>query len=127
MTRVKDPGVGGRTMELQADLGPLMATARASSHRTDTLPVDSIAIAGGERFEVREAELIRYVKRAFPKARLGSGSPRPRVEVLNGTGFLGVAQAVADKVVPAGGKITLTGTLPGFRRPTTQSVSYPQK
>ena len=127
LTRLKDPEVGRRTMELQADLGPLIATARAASHRTDTLPVDSIAIAGGERFEVREADLIRYVKRAFPKARLGSGNPRPRVEVLNGTGFLGVAQAVADKVVPAGGKITLTGNLPGFGEPTTQIVYYQDK
>ena len=35
-----------------------------------------------------------------------------------------MAQAVADKVVPAGGKITLTENLPGFGEKTTQIVYY---
>lgn len=124
MTRLKDSGVDRRTEALQADFGPVVETARAPEYRTDTLPVDSIAITDGERFSVREPELTGYVTRAFPKSRLGAGRARPRVEVFNGTGFLGVAQAVADKVVPAGGKITLTENLPGFGEQTTQIVYY---
>jgi hypothetical protein len=124
LTRLKDPAVGKRTLALQSNLGPLVSAATAADHRIDTLPVDSVSISAGERFAVREAELIAYVKRAFPDGRLGSELGRPRVEVLNGTGFLGVAQAVADKVVPAGGKITLTENFPGFGVPTTQIVYY---
>ena len=73
---------------------------------------------------IREPELIRYVHRAFPHSRLGAAAGRPRVEILNGTGFFGVAQAVADKVVPAGGKVTLTNNLRGFGQPTTEIVYY---
>ena len=39
------------------------------------------------------------------------------MEILNGTGALGVAQAVATKAVPAGGRVVLTDNLPGFRAP----------
>lgn len=116
--------VARQTTDLQSGLAPLVATAQAPDHRIDTLPVDSIAITGGERFAVRESDLVAYVKRAFPRERLGSDSGRPRVEVLNGTGFLGVAQAVADKVVPAGGKITLTENIQGFGQNVTEVVYF---
>ncbi|MEO6467520.1 MAG: LytR C-terminal domain-containing protein [Acidimicrobiia bacterium] len=116
--------VARRTTNLQSGLAPLVATAQAPDHRIDTLPVDSIAITGGERFAVRESDLVAYVQRAFPRERLGSDRGRPRVEVLNGTGFLGVAQAVADKVVPAGGKITLTENIRGFGQTSTEVVYF---
>ena len=124
LTRLKSAPVAKRTIALAADLGQVVATAEAADYRIDTLPVDSIATGGGERFAIREPELIRYVRRAFPRSRLGAASGRPRVEILNGTGFLGVAQAVSDKVVPAGGKVTLTNNLPGFGNKTTQIVYY---
>jgi hypothetical protein len=46
------------------------------------------------------------------------------VEILNGTGALGVAQAVATKAVPAGGRVVLTDNLPGFGLHQTQVVYY---
>ncbi len=116
--------VGRQTTDLQSGLAPLVATAQVPDHRIDTLPVDSIAITGGERFAVRESDLVAYVQRAFPRERLGSDRGRPRVEVLNGTGSLGVAQAVADKVVPAGGKITLTENIQGFGQNVTEVVYF---
>ncbi len=116
--------VARQTSDLQSGLAPLVATAQAPDHRIDTLPVDSIAITGGERFAVRDSDLVAYVQRAFPRERLGSDRGRPRVEVLNGTGFLGVAQAVADKVVPAGGKITLTENIQGFGQNVTEVVYF---
>ncbi len=124
LERLHDPAIGKATLALQPDLAPLVATAAAPEHRLDTLAVDSISTGGGERFAVREADLADYTKRAFPQARLGAAGVRPRVEILNGTGALGVAQAVADKVVPAGGKVTLTENFPGFGVPTTQVVYY---
>ena len=122
--RLKEPSVARQTTDLQSGLAPLVATALAPDHQINTLPVDSIAITGGERFAVREPDLVAYVLRAFPRERLGSGRGRPRVEVLNGTGFLGVAQAVADKVVPAGGKITLTENIQGFGQTDTEVVYF---
>ncbi|MEP6623462.1 MAG: LytR C-terminal domain-containing protein [Acidimicrobiia bacterium] len=125
LTRLQDASVAQRTLALSGDLAPMVAAATAQDgHRIDTLPVDSIATGGGERFGVRNAELERYVARSFSEDRLGTGNRRPRVEVLNGTGFLGVAQAVSEAIVPAGGKVTLTENVPGFGVPTTQIVYY---
>ena len=100
-----------------------MAAAGAPERRLDTVPVASIATGGGERFDIRGAELP-LVRRAFPHAQLGDQGQRPRVEILNGTGALGVAQAVADKVVPAGGRVVATDNLPGFGLEKTQVVYY---
>ncbi len=124
LTRLQDPVIARRTQSEQADLRALVDAGRAPEHRIDTLGVESIATGGGERFTVREPELTDYVESAFPSARLGEAGKRPRVEILNGTGALGVAQAVADKVVPAGGQVTLTGNYPQFGVPTTQIIYY---
>jgi hypothetical protein len=124
LDRLKDPGVARATTKLQPALAPLVAIADAPDRRIDTLPVESIATGGGERFNVRLQDLIASVRDAFPKALLGPRGIRPRVEILNGTGALGVAQATADKVVPAGGRVTLTDNVPGFGLGTTQVVYY---
>jgi hypothetical protein len=123
LDRLRDAGVASATTALAEGVGPFVAVADAPDRRIDTLPVQSIATGGGERFRVKEAELLDYVRRAFPKLELSRGI-RPRVEILNGTGALGVAEAVADVVIPAGGKVTLTENVPGFGVPTTQVVYY---
>jgi hypothetical protein len=124
MDRLRDPAVARATLQLQPGMAPLVAAAGAPDRRLDTVPVASIATGGGERFDVRSAELAAFVRRAFPHALLGDHGRRPRVEILNGTGALGVAQAVATKVVPAGGRVTLTDNLPGFGLGKTQVVYY---
>ena len=124
MDRLRDPAVAKATLALQPDLAPLVAAAGAPERRLDTVPVTSIATGGGERFDIRSAELAAFVKRAFPHSQLGDHGNRPRVEILNGTGALGVAQAVANKVVPAGGRVSLTDNLPGFGLAQTQVVYY---
>ena len=123
LDRLRDPGVACRTVALSEGMGPLAAVAGAPDRRIDTLAVESIATGGGERYRVQEPELADYVGRAFRTLRLGRGT-RPRVEILNGTGALGVDEVVADAVVPAGGKVTLTENVPGFGVPTTQIVYY---
>jgi hypothetical protein len=124
MDRLKDPAVAKATLALEPSLAPLVAAANAPDRRIDTVPVASIATGGGERFDVRPAELHTIVRRAFPGSQLGEGGTRPKVEILNGTGALGVAQATAAKVVPAGGQVTLTDNLPGFGLTETQVVYY---
>jgi hypothetical protein len=68
--------------------------------------------------------VARYVAAAFPRALLGRGVGRPRVEILNGTGAVGLAQSIASRVVPAGGQVTLTGNVPDFGVTETQVVYY---
>ncbi len=123
LNRLQDPDVARRTVALDRSLGPLVAAAQAPDRRIETLPVDSIPTGAGDRYQVRETDLAAYVERAIPGLRLGDGD-RPRVEILNGTGALGVATAVAEKVIPAGGKVTLTDNVRGFGVPETQVVYY---
>jgi hypothetical protein len=46
------------------------------------------------------------------------------VELLNGTGEVGITQQVARKIVPAGGEVRLTGNVPGFGVKETRVVYY---
>jgi hypothetical protein len=124
LARLRVRSVARATLAQQPGLGLLVAAARAPDRRTDTLPVQSVATGGGERFELRRGDLVRYVREAFPQALLAPGGHRPRVEILNGTGAVGVAQATAGVVVPAGGEVTLSGNVPGFGLQQTQVVYY---
>ena len=124
MDRLRDPAVARATLQLQPGLAPLVAAAAAPDRRIDTVPVTSIATGGGERFDVRSSDLAALVRRAFPHSQLGHRGRRPRVEILNGTGALGVARATAAKVVPAGGRVVTSDNLPGFGLKQTQVVYY---
>ncbi len=122
--RLRNPRIARATVSAAPELAALIAVARARDRRTDSLPVESVTTAGGERFEPRVGDVGRYVSGAFPNARLGRGTKRPRVEILNGTGAVGLAQSIAGTVVPAGGQVTLTGNVPNFGVTDTQVVYY---
>ncbi len=124
MDRLRDPRAAEETLAAVPGGAPLVAAAQAEEQRIDTLPVESIATGGGERYDVKEADLTAFVNRAFPTYRLGVAGRRPRVEILNGTGALGVAQAVSEKIVPAGGRVRLTNNFPGFGVTETQVVYF---
>ncbi|MGZ8751353.1 MAG: LCP family protein [Acidimicrobiia bacterium] len=123
MQRLRDDDVAEATLAVRPDLTPLVHAANKPA-RVGSLPVDSLATPGGERFEVRTDDLNAYIKRAFPRALLGVDGRRPRVEILNGTGAVGVTQGAARRVVPAGGRVALTGNVPGFDVAETQVVYY---
>ena len=101
---------------------PLVIASRAGL-RYDTLPVTSVASGGEESFSIRRDETRSLLERTMPWTLLGD-EPRPRVEILNGTGEVGVTQSVAAVVVHEGVEVTLTGNLPGFGATTTQVVYY---
>lgn len=123
LTRLADPVVGQATLAVAPELATLVDAAGTTT-RIATLPVDSLATPAGEQFQVRSDDLDTYVLAAFPQALLGEDGERPRVEVLNGTGAVGSAQRVSSIVIPAGGKVTLTGNVPGFGVDETQVVYY---
>jgi hypothetical protein len=123
LERLQRRPIARATVQIQPDLSALVAAARAKERRTDTLPVESVATGGGERFDPRVEDVARYVSIAFANARIG-GKTRPRVEILNGTGAVGLAQDIASQVVPAGGQVTLSGNVPSFGVAKTQVVYY---
>ncbi len=124
LQRLRNPSVARRTAALQPALAGLVAASKPSDRRTDTLPVESVATGGSERFGARAGDVRRYVQSAFPDALLNGGARRPRVEVLNGTGAVGLAQTIAGRIVPAGGQVTLTGNVTNFGLKDTQVVYY---
>jgi LytR cell envelope-related transcriptional attenuator len=89
----------------------------------DTMPVDVLSSGSTTRYELRQPDADQLIRADFPFALLAPGK-RPRVEILNGTGAISLAQAVAQKIVPAGGEITLTGNVPGFGVRRTSVVYY---
>ena len=95
LTRLAVPRIANRTLQYDPGLEPLVRAARAARAPTNTLPVESVETGGAERFEPRADDLARYVSAAFSNALLGRGVGRPRVEILNGTGAVGLAQTIA--------------------------------
>ncbi len=92
--------------------------------RYDVLPVTGTDAAGGERFEIRQADVDQLVRAEFGFARLAGQATRPRIELLNGVGVAGLTQRVSQIVVPAGGHVTLTNNVEGFGERTTRVVYY---
>jgi hypothetical protein len=108
-----------------SELAQALRALMAGSVTTRVLPVESFGTGeqGGELYRVRDAELARMVAAVFPpRARTASGE-RPRVQVLNGTGALGLADAVRQKLGP-GFDVHLTGNAASFDHTETEIVYY---
>lgn len=93
--------------------------------RTRVLPVEAFGTGAveGELYRVRADELVRMVQETFPAAALPGGAQRARVEILNGTGAIGLADAVRGRL-GAGFDVRLTGNASSFDKPTTEIVYY---
>ena len=124
MKRLKNPAVASATIAAVPIAAPIASVGGLKPASYDTLPVDSIGTSGDERLSVRSSALPGVVKRLFPDARLGIDGRRPRIEILNGVGTVGLAQAVARLVVPIGGDVRLTGNVPDFGVTETQVIYY---
>ena len=124
MERLRDPGVAARTLAVLDAARPLAAIARLGAPAFDTLPVDSIGTDADERLRVRASAMPALTARLFPGARLGIAGRRPRVEILNGVGRAGLAQAVSARVVPVGADVRLTSNTREFGVTETQVVYY---
>lgn len=122
--RLRDPAVAARTVAALDAARPLAAIAQLGAPAFDTLPVDSIGTEADERLRVRSAALPVVTARLFPDARLGIAGRRPRVEILNGVGRAGLAQAVSARVVPVGADVRLTSNTREFGVTETQVVYY---
>lgn len=97
----------------------------AGDVRTRVLPVEAFgtAAAEGELYRVRTEELSRLVADVFPAEAGSVAGARPRVQILNGTGAVGLADAVRNKL-GAGFDVRLTGNAATFDRVKTEVVFY---
>ncbi|MDQ1438992.1 MAG: hypothetical protein QOK43_2621 [Acidimicrobiaceae bacterium] len=92
---------------------------------TRVLPVQALGASGedGELYQVQADELRRMVGSLFPGPRPGA-SVRPRLQILNGTGAVGLAQQVSDQLRPLGVEVKLTGNAGRLDYTETQVVFY---
>jgi len=107
--------------ELEAAIGALAA----GPVDTRLLPVEAFGTAGdgGELYKVRADELSRLVAGVFPSSAGQGLTGRPRLQVLNGTGALEVADKVRAKL-GAGYDVRLTGNAANFEYERTEIVFY---
>ena len=87
--------------------------------QADTLGVGS---APGELYQVAPKELAKFLESTFPGAE--APAERPQAQVLNGTGGVEVTAHAAERLVPAGIRVALTGNAPRFDYDTTQIIFY---
>jgi LytR cell envelope-related transcriptional attenuator len=120
--RLRTASVAGATQRVTGAAGTLVALAHANVN-FDTLPVDTLSSGTVTRYEVQHPQAEQLLRADFPGGLYTTGR-RLRVELLNGTGAIALTQAVALRVVPTGGEITLTGNVPGFGVRHTSVVYY---
>ncbi len=107
------------------ELSAAIAALASGPVQTRLLPVEAFGTAGdgGELYKVRSDELSRLVADVFPTSTGQGLAGRPRVQVLNGTGALEVADTVRAKL-GAGFDVRLTGNAANFEYERTEIVFY---
>jgi hypothetical protein len=120
--RLRSASVAVATERVTGSAHALVALA-GTDVSFDTIPVDELSSGSVTRYELQEPAANTLVRADLPDGIITTGR-RPRVEVLNGTGAIALTQAVARRIVPAGGEITLTGNVPGFGVHHTSVVYY---
>lgn len=91
--------------------------------RFDTVPLDTSGSTDLDSSRIDTKKIGPVVARAFPYALLASGV-RPRVEILNGAGGIGITPSAAALLVRAGFQVVLTGIKPSFDQEETQVLYY---
>lgn len=120
LARLDDPAA---LPDQPAELRAVLAGLAAGTVRTRVLPVTPLgATEGGQLYQVDRAELAQLQDALVPDGE-GSVSERPRVQILNGTGEVQLAQRVADKLGTAV-EVKLTGNAARFDYAETQVVFY---
>jgi hypothetical protein len=106
------------------ELGRALSALLAGPVRTRVVPVEGFGSTGedGELYRVRAGDLQRLVAGVFPAPAAPAGD-RPRVQILNGTGALGLAEAVRNRLGP-GFDVRFTGNAPTLDHAGTQVVYY---
>ena len=116
---VRDPTV---VNGLPPDLARVVRQLAAGSVNYQTLPVEAVDAGSGgdEVYRIRQADLDQLMGQLLP----GVSPTRIRVQILNGSGAIEASPRVAKKLVPAGGRVVLSGNADSFAYAQTQIVFY---
>lgn len=106
-------GVGADDAAARAGVIRLLRALVGSDVRFDTVPVNDIGALGSEAYQLQRDQLRQTMTRDFPGGLLG-GAVRPRVEILNGVGGVGVAQAVTARLLRSGVEVVISGNANHF-------------
>src|SRR5437588_1021299 len=114
-----DPSVAAG---LPADFGRVVRQLATGTVSYETLPVEAIdgGTGGDEVYRVRQADLDQLMRQLLP----GISPDRIRVQILNGTGAIGASPRVAQRLVPTGARVVLSGNASSFAYAQTQIVFY---
>jgi hypothetical protein len=117
------PAAGG-----DGGLRPFLSAMTKKPVEMDLLPVEAVD-AGGDRelYRVRQDAVEVLVRRSLPGG--SSLAQRTRVQVLNGTGAVGLAQQVTVRLVqpPLRARVQYTGNADAFDHDTTEIVFYDRR
>lgn len=118
------PQVETQRPELLRDLLAALATAQEAERLTTlTLPVTPLGTGPEESYRIDLERLVALVEDRLAAARATDGvGVGVRLQVLNGNGVPGIGQQVAERLVPAGYRVVLTGNADRFTYQTTRIV-----
>lgn len=102
-----------------------LAAGEPEDVTTRVLPVQSLGATpeDGELYQVDDPAVRELVSTLFPGRESGAVA-RPRLQILNGTGAVGLAQQVSDRLLPLGIEVKLTGNAGRLDYQETQIVFY---
>ncbi len=122
--RLADPSIAEATRVVDARADAIVALTAVEVDYV-TLPVANVDAGDDERFRIRDEAAADLVVGRFAGAALGDrDGERPKAELRNGTGTVGLTQRVASFVVPIGVEVVLTDNINGFGQATTTVVYY---
>jgi len=115
----RDPSVADA---LPPDLARVARQLSTGPVNYQILPVQAVDAGTGadEVYQVRQADLDQLMGQLLP----GVSPARIRVQILNGTGAIGMSPRVAQRLVPAGARVVLSGNADSFAYAQTQIVFY---
>jgi hypothetical protein len=122
LARLDSPKVARPTVALDERAKPLR-TMGGTAPLFSTLPVERVDAGDDELFRLLDTEVADLVRDEFGRAALGHGE-RPRAELRNGTGTVGLTQRVSQFVVPIGVEVAFTDNVVGFGQATTTVIYY---
>jgi hypothetical protein len=118
------PGASGDDVAPPALVANALRQIARSAPTVRTAAVEA-AGGGSEAYRLLPRRLPEALRQAYAGRFLGDR--RPQVEILNGTGEVGLAQRVSARLVPAGMEIVLTNNAPHFDVPKSLVLVYDRK
>jgi hypothetical protein len=121
---IRTSPVLAQTTKRVAPTSDVLVSAARAGARFDALPVDSVDTGDNERYQIRDADSAALMQSDLGFATVSFAGRRPKVEILNGVGEVGISPRAARLIVPDGFEVRLTGNVPGFGVRTSEVVYY---